>query len=88
MPELKRVVIDLPSDLIDEVFKYASKYNLTPNEIVRIAIQHYIEDKEKDELTEQMIRGYQEMSEINLQIAEEFIYSDNEALQTYETENK
>ena len=56
----------------------ADKENMTRSECFENAMRFYIEEREKRELRESMIRGYQEMGDINLAISEEFFAAEQE----------
>ncbi len=71
MPDSKRMVINVPADLLDEVDKLSHIENKNRSAIVREAIDLYLEERKKLLMIEQMKKGYQEMAAINLCIAGE-----------------
>ena len=71
MPDSKRIVINVPVDLLDEVDKLSHIENKNRSAIVREAIDLYLEERKKLLMIEQMKKGYQEMAAINLCIAGE-----------------
>lgn len=78
MTTQKKVELELPENLLEMVDSIARKKKITRNELMEHAMRYYIEEREKRALEEEMIKGYQEMSEINLSICEEFFSSEDE----------
>jgi CopG family transcriptional regulator/antitoxin EndoAI len=72
MAAAKKVELELPESLLNEVDSIAKKDNISRNELLEHAMRFYIEEREKRALRSEMIKGYQEMAELNLKIAEEF----------------
>jgi len=50
------------------------------SELIQEAMCTYLEEKKRQKFRETMIRGYREMGEINLELAEEGIILENEGL--------
>ncbi len=88
MAEVKKVLITLPEYLLSKAENIASMDKITLDDFIQVALEHYINEKNNNKLREQLIKCYQEMGELNLKIAEEFLFSDNEALLLYESESK
>lgn len=84
MAELKKILISLPNSLLKEVDQIASMEKINRSEFVRQAMKLYIREKKKLELREGMKKGYQEMAEINLKLAELCFEADNEVQNKYE----
>ena len=80
MAAAKKVELELPESLLNEVDSIAKKDNISRNELLEHAMRFYIEEREKRALRSEMIKGYQEMAELNLKIAEEFFYAENDLL--------
>lgn len=72
MSGLKRIVVTVPSALLEEVDGVALSERSNRSELVREALRAYLEQKKRLKLREQMMRGYMEMAEINLEIAEQW----------------
>lgn len=72
MAAAKKVEVFLPEGLLSEVDSIAKNENITRSECIEHAMKLYIEERNKRELREQMIQGYQEMAEINISLSEEF----------------
>jgi CopG family transcriptional regulator/antitoxin EndoAI len=81
---LKRVMISLPNQLLQEVDGYVKKSSGNRSEFIREAMKLYLEEKKKQEIREQMKTGYLEMSAINLQLADEGIKCDGPTIYFYE----
>lgn len=70
MPRLKRIMISVPSSLLQEVDGIVAVENGNRSEVIREAVRFYVEERKKRELREAMRRGYIEMGDINLSLAE------------------
>ena len=78
MAAAKKVELELPESLLNEVDSIAKKDNISRNELLEHAMRFYIEEREKRALRSEMIKGYQEMAELNLKIAEEFFCAEDD----------
>ena len=78
MATAKKVELELPESLLNEVDSIAKKDNISRNEVLEHAMRFYIEEREKRALRNEMIKGYQEMAELNLKIAEDFFCAEND----------
>lgn len=84
MGNLKRVMISLPNQLLQEVDGYVKRSSGNRSEFIREAMKSYLEEKKKQEIREQLKTGYLEMSAINLQLADEGIKCDGPTIYLYE----
>lgn len=84
MSQLKKVLITVPDTLLEQVDTIASHEKTNRSEFVREAMRRYIEEKKRAELTEQMKKGYHEMAELNLRLAEMYFDAENEQFSAYE----
>ncbi|AZO96499.1 CopG family transcriptional regulator [Iocasia frigidifontis] len=84
MGNLKRVMISLPNNLLQEVDGFVQKSSGNRSEFIREAMKLYLQEKRRQEIREQMRAGYLEMSEINLELADEGIKSEANTFQFYE----
>lgn len=75
----KRIVISLPTSLLEEVDGIINLENKNRSELIREAMRFYLEEKKKSRLREQMRIGYQEMAQLNLALARESCYCEEEA---------
>jgi len=71
MPESKRIMISLPSNLLQEVDGIVALEKGNRSEFIREAMRLYLEERKRRELREKLKRGYQEMASLNLALAEE-----------------
>lgn len=67
MAELRQIVITLPSKLLQEVGGVAEEQQCTVSQCFEEAVCFYLQLRKR----EQMRRGYEEMADINLCLAEE-----------------
>lgn len=79
MAELKRIMISIPDNLLQEVDGIVAMEKLSRSQFVRDAMRVYIEDRKRRAVRDLMKRGYQEMAIINLTLAEEGLAADAEA---------
>jgi CopG family transcriptional regulator / antitoxin EndoAI len=84
LANLKRVMISLPNTLLREVDGFVQKGSGNRSEFIREAMRLYLNEKKRQELREQMRTGYLEMSEINLELADEGISYDARIIDYYE----
>lgn len=71
LPDSRKIVIDVPADLLSEVDTFSNTDNKNRSEIVKEAIVLYLAERKRSLMKEQMKKGYQEMAAINLCIAAE-----------------
>lgn len=84
LAELKKILISLPDNLLREVDKFVSVEKTNRSEFVREAMKLYIRERRKIELRDKMKKGYQEMAEINMKLAQICFDADNEQQMRYE----
>ncbi len=80
MKEQKKVVVSVPKPLLDKADAMAQSQNQSRSELIRRAVAFYLTHMQK----QQLAAGYQEMSDLNLKLAEESVTSDNDSLSLYE----
>lgn len=78
MADLRRIMISIPSSLLQEVDGIIATEKRNRSEFVREAMRMYIEERKRRVIREVMKRGYQEMAIINLTLAEEGLMIDGE----------
>ncbi len=84
MAELRKILISLPDNLLKEVDSIVSLEKINRSELVREAMRLYLRERRKLEMRDKMKKGYKEMSEINILLAEMFFEADNEQQEKYE----
>ncbi|MCX7841740.1 MAG: ribbon-helix-helix protein, CopG family [Clostridia bacterium] len=84
MAELRKILISLPDNLLKEVDSIVSVEKTNRSEFVREAMKLYIRERRKIEMRDKMKKGYQEMAEINIKLAELFFEADNDQQSKYE----
>jgi len=75
----KRIMVSLPTSLLEEVDGLINLEKKNRSELIREAMRFYLVEKRKSHLREQMRVGYLEMGRINLTLSEEFNYCEEEA---------
>ncbi len=66
----EKIVFTLPDSLISEVDYIVQMENSNREDFAKAAFQFYITQKKKIDVKESMIKGYKEMGDINLSLAE------------------
>ena len=84
LAELRRVLISLPDNLLKEVDTIVSLEKTNRSKFVCDAMKLYLRERHKIEMRDRMKKGYQEMSEINIKLAEICFEADNEQQEKYE----
>ncbi len=79
MPNLKRIMISVPDQLLQEFDGIVNVENKNRSEFIREAMKFYIIERRRRIMQEQMKKGYQEMASINLSIARECFGVEHEA---------
>lgn len=70
MSQDKKILISIPDSLLQEVDAMVSHEKSSRSRLVSNALTLYIKEKKKTLLRRQMRKGYREMAEINLNLAE------------------
>jgi len=84
LAELKKILISLPDNLLKEIDSIVAVEKINRSEFVREAMKLYIREKRKIEMRDRMKKGYQEMAEINMMLAEMCFEADNDQQAIYE----
>lgn len=84
MVETRRVVVSLPSSLLEEAKGMVPMEYKNMSDFVIEAMRLFIEEKKKVEFIEKMKNGYKEMSQVNLRLAEMGLEQDIIDLAIYE----
>lgn len=81
MPASKKIIVSVPENLLAEMDQMGVAESKNRSEIIREAIKLYLGERRKKLLKEQLRKGYIEMGDINIKIAEENYTMDQETLQ-------
>ncbi len=84
MAELKKILISLPDNLLKEVDNIVSVEKTNRSEFVREAMKLYLREKRRIQMRDRMKKGYQEMAEINICLAEMCMGADSDQQIKYE----
>lgn len=85
MAQLKKILVSLEEDLLEEVDEQVRKSSMNRSEFIREAMKLYLDERHKIEIREKMKTGYEQMAAINKDWAELCLDSDNKVLDAYET---
>ena len=84
MASCKKLVVNLNESLYNEFNKALEEDCKKRSEFIREAIILYIEEKKRLSLIDQMRKGYMDMAQLNLEIAEMGFANDVDELKKYE----
>ena len=84
LSQLKKVLITVPDSLLEAVDSAAKVENVNRSEFVREAMKLYLSERKKSARQERLKKGYQEMAELNLSLAEMYFDAEEEAFSAYE----
>ena len=84
MAELKREQNNMPNALLEEAKSIISKKDMDKEEYIKDTMSFYIKEKKRIEIIEELKKGYQEMSKINLELSETGLDEDLNDLFAYE----
>lgn len=84
MSQLKKVLITVPDSLLEAVDSAAKVEKVNRSELVREAMKMYLSERKKRARQEELKKGYQEMAEINLSLAEMYSFAEEECMSAYE----
>lgn len=82
--ESKKIIVSLPDSLLKEVDNLVEIEKKNRSEFIREAMKLYIREKRKIEIQETMKKGYRDMANINLALAESAFSADFCSLDLYE----
>ncbi|MCG7336789.1 transcriptional regulator [Sporosarcina sp. ACRSM] len=81
---MKEVIVKIPKRMLNENEHTVVHQEPERGEFVYISTKRYVTDYESNNIREEMMKGYIEMSQINLKIAMECLHVDIEAQHTVE----
>jgi CopG family transcriptional regulator/antitoxin EndoAI len=84
MASCKKLVVNLNESLYNEFNKALEEDCKKRSEFIREAIILYIEEKKRHNIMDAMRKGYMEMAQLNLEIAEMGFANDIDELKKYE----
>ena len=85
MAEIKRIAICLPDSLLKEFDNMVYSENVNRSELIRKAMRLYIKETKVMDYSEKMRKGYIEMGQINITLAEIGLTADYETIINYES---
>jgi len=71
LPASRRIIVTVSETLLGEVDEYMTRERKSRSEVIRDALKYYLGEYKRETLKDQMKRGYLEMAQINLAIANE-----------------
>lgn len=67
----KRVMVTLPYQLLEEVDRLVRAEKRNRSQLVAEAMTHYLRERKREQLRQELREGYIQMAKLNLQLAEE-----------------
>jgi len=84
LAQLKKILISVPDNLLKELDTIVSVDKTNRSKLVREAMRLYLKERKRLDTRDRMKKGYQEMAEINIKLAEVCFEADNEQQKEYE----
>lgn len=84
MPEYKKILVAVSEKTNEELSYFSKALKVSKSELIRNALDAYIKKLKKSEIEEKLKKGYAQMSEINLTLAEMYFESDESDFIRYE----
>lgn len=84
MADTRKILVNLPSNLLEEVDDLVKEEQQNRSEFIREAMKLYLRERKKIRIREMMKKGYMEMGLINLEISEVGVEEDRLILEKYE----
>ncbi|MFD1205865.1 MULTISPECIES: transcriptional regulator [Sporosarcina] len=81
---IKEVIVRIPKNMLNEIEHAVVHREPEREEFVYISTKRYVTDYKANVIREEMMKGYVEMSQINLKIAKECLHAELEAQHTME----
>ncbi len=81
---MKEIIVKIPKRMLNENEHTVVHQEPGREDFVYISTRRYVTDYESDTIREEMMKGYVEMSQINLKIATECLHVEFEAQHTVE----
>ncbi len=84
MPENKKILVSVSKKTDDELKKFSIALGVSKSELVRTALSEFLNKLKKNELREALKKGYTDMADINLTLAEMYFEADEKDFSGYE----
>lgn len=81
---MKEIIVKIPKEMLNENEHTVVHQEPDRGDFVYISTKRYVTDYESNNIREEMMKGYVEMSQINLKIATECLHVEYEAQHTVE----
>jgi len=84
LSDTQKILISLPAALVHDIDILATAQKTDRSELLKEAIRSYVSRHQKASLAESLKKGYEQMADINLEIAGLCLEADNIQQQCYE----
>lgn len=82
--DIKKICISIPKSYDNQLSEMSERFSKSKSELIEDAIALFIKQQKSDAVNQQLKKGYSEMSEINLTLAEMYFESENKDFFDYE----
>lgn len=79
MSDKRRIVLSISEQLLEQVDGIAQRAQTNRSEVIREAMRVYVTERQKLDIREALQHGYVEMARINLRMASEAFFVEQEA---------
>jgi CopG family transcriptional regulator/antitoxin EndoAI len=80
---MRRVIVTMPPDLLQQVEEMAAKLDFNRSQFIRQAVKAFLEEQRRCELRELLKEGYVYRTQESLEMAEEFYVAEQESWDRY-----
>jgi len=82
--QTRRIAVSVPTGLLDEVDSFGARNGLNRSEVVRRAMRLLVAEGARSQIIQLMAAGYVQMSQVNLDLAQECATADEDAYCVYQ----
>ena len=83
MGTMRRIIVTMPPDLLQQVEEMAEKLGFNRSQFIRRAVEAFLEEQRRRQLRELLKESYLVNAERDLRIAKEFAHADYETVVRY-----
>ena len=83
MGTMRRIIVTMPPDLLQQVEEMAEKLGFNRSQFIRRAVEAFLGEQHRRQLRELLKEGYLYRAQESLEMAEEFYVAEQEAWDQY-----
>jgi CopG family transcriptional regulator / antitoxin EndoAI len=81
--DTQRIIFTLPANQLTAIDKLATEWDVSRSQLLRTAVEHFLEQQQQQQLRESLREAYQEYAATSLELSEEFFAAEQEAWDKY-----